>query len=117
MVTLDTVSELLTVIVEVLLTCALLVAVTVHGAAHAFGDRAAGYKAARTDCNRCRSAAQVVVVPQQPVLQSAVLASLKVAVALSWTVASSLMVAEAGAMVTLDTVSVFVTVIVEVLLT
>ena len=53
---------------------------------------------------------QVVAVPQQPVLQSAVLASLKDAVAFNWTVASSLMVAETGATVTLETVSVLLTV-------
>jgi hypothetical protein len=53
---------------------------------------------------------QVVVVPQQPVLQAMVLPSLIVAVALSWTEANSAMLAELGDMLTLEIVLIFVTV-------
>jgi hypothetical protein len=60
---------------------------------------------------------QIVGVPQQPVLQAMVLPSLIVAVALSWTQASSAMLAEAGDMVTLETVLLLVTVMLEKLLT
>jgi hypothetical protein len=60
---------------------------------------------------------QVVALPQQPVLQRAVLPSVRPAVAFNCTVSSSLMEAEVGAIVTVDTVSVLVTVMVEVLLT
>jgi hypothetical protein len=60
---------------------------------------------------------QVVVVPQQPVLHATVLASLIVAVALIWTEASSAMLADAGAMVMLETVLLLVIVMVATLLT
>jgi hypothetical protein len=59
---------------------------------------------------------QVVVVPQQPVLHATVLLSLAVAVALIWTDASSAIVAVVGAIAMLETVSILVTVILEVLL-
>jgi hypothetical protein len=57
-----------------------------------------------------------VVVPQQPVLQAMVLPSLRVAVALIWTDASSAMVVNAGAMLMLKTVLLLVTVTSETLL-
>ena len=61
---------------------------------------------------------QVVAVPQQLVLHTAVLPSLVAAVALICTVCPTLVkVAEAGAIVTLEIVSLLLTVMVEVLLT
>jgi hypothetical protein len=60
---------------------------------------------------------QEVVVPQQPALHATVLPSLIVAVALICTEASSAMVAVAGEMDILATVSILVTVILETLLT
>ena len=116
MVMLKTVSSLLTVMVDSVAYMSVIGRGNRAGAARAFRDGTAGYQAAGID----RAVAHRGPgrgVPQQPVLQSAVLASLKVAVAFNWTVASSLIVAVTGAMDTLETVSVFVTVIVEVLLT
>jgi hypothetical protein len=115
--TLETVLLLVMVMVDTLLTCVLLVAVTVPtpGAAHFLTSFAVTRPLAPTVMFPV--GVQVVVVPQQPVLQAAVLPSLMVAVALIWTDASSLIVAVVGAMATLETVSILVTVIVETLLT
>jgi hypothetical protein len=110
-----TVSILVTVIVETLLTWVLLVALTV--------PEPPAHLATFTPVTRPLAptvtfpvGVQVVVVPQQPVLHAAVLPSLMVAVALIWTDASSAMVAVVGAMAMLETVSILVTVIVETLL-
>jgi hypothetical protein len=113
---LETVSILVTVIVETLLTWVLLVALTV--------PEPPAHLATFTPVTRPLEptvtfpvGVQVVVVPQQPVLHATVLASLIVAVALIWTDASSAMVAVVGAMVIPVTVSILVTVMVETLLT
>jgi hypothetical protein len=114
--TLETVLLLVMVMVETLLTCVLLVAVTVPtpGAAHFLTSLAMTRPLAPTAMFPV--GVQVVVVPQQLALHATVLPSLKPAVALIWTDASSLMVAVVGAMVMLVTVVLLVTVIVEVLL-
>jgi hypothetical protein len=116
MVMLVTVVLLVTVIVETLLTCVLLVAVTVPEPPAHFGTSEPVTRPLEPTVT-FPVGVQVVAVPQQPVLHAAVLPSLIVAVALICTPASSLMLALVGAMATLETVSILVTVIVETLLT
>jgi hypothetical protein len=107
--TLETVLLLVTVIVETLLVWPLLVAVTVPDPPAQFGiTEAVTSPLALTVMFPV--GVQVVAVPQQPVLQAAVLPSLTAAVALSWTEASSAMVAFAGAMAMPETQLIFVTV-------
>jgi hypothetical protein len=104
---LETVSIFVTVIVETLLVCPLLVAVTFpEPPAHLGIEFPVTYPLELTVTLPVEP--QVVVVPQQLVLQATVLESLKVAVALSWAVPNSTMLALEGDMDIEDTMLVFI---------
>ena len=112
--TLVMVPSLVTVMLETLLTFPLLVAVTMPEPPAHFGMKLPITRPLALTV-MLPVVAQVVVVPQQLVLQATVLPSLIVAVTFNWTVASSAMVAVAGAITMLETV-LLVMVMVEILL-